>query len=74
MERRGKESPGVCDGTKIEGLGLLWAKLLPSTCLQGDSGSGEPTRSCADCRVSPLGGSAGCSQAVLLQWSEQGSE
>lgn len=72
--RRGKESPGVCDGTKIEGLGLLWAKLLPSTCLQGDSGSGEPTRSCAGCRVSPPGGSAGCSQAVLLQWPEQGSE
>ena len=39
----GKESPGMCDGTKIEGLALLWAKLLPSTCLQGGSGSGEST-------------------------------
>ena len=71
---RGKESPGVCDGTKIEGLGLLWAKLLPSTCSQGDSGSGEPTRSCAGCRVIPPGGSAGCPQAALLQWLEQSSE
>lgn len=31
----GKESPGMCDGTEIEGLALLRAKLLPSTCLQG---------------------------------------
>lgn len=65
--RRGKQTPGMCDGTKIEGLGLPWAKLLPSTCSQGGSGSGKPRWLQGETPV----GSAGHTQAVFLQWLER---